>query len=55
MLKPGSITYFELTRFSVPGDQHADETCSAQHSQNGVNTKGVAATHMFELWEKSWY
>jgi len=52
MLKPGNITSFELTRFSVPGYQHADETCSAQHSQDGVDTKGAAATHMFELWEK---
>jgi hypothetical protein len=52
MLKPGSITCFELTRFSVPGDQLADETCSAQHSQDGVDTKGAAATRMFELWGK---
>jgi len=32
MLKPGNITCFELTRFSVPGDQHADGMCSARHS-----------------------
>jgi hypothetical protein len=38
---------FEVTRFSVPGDQNADEACPAHHSQDGVGTNGAVATRIW--------
>lgn len=52
MLKPGNFTCFEITRFSVSGDQNTDATCPDQHSQDGVDTTGAAATRIFELWRE---
>jgi hypothetical protein len=52
MLKLGNITWFELTRFSVPEDQHADGMCCAQHSGWGGHQRGCSYSYVWIMGKK---